>query len=96
LSVSLKKTHREPGFGHRLTEPESVFSSTKILVSKALTGTGGADLALHLAQIIANHPELTRIIEAWPNLPAHIKTVSKTPTESFRTAEKQKETQEYG
>ena len=62
------KTSGEPGFGLGLTAPDLVSSLTKTPLNKVLTKTKQNDSAPYLAQIIEKHPELARLIKAWPRL----------------------------
>ena len=44
---------------------------------KALTKQAETVLASCLAQIVQEYPELARLLEAWPDLPEHIKAAIK-------------------
>jgi len=48
-------------------------------------------LALYLAHIIEQCPELARIIEAWPELPVHIKQSIRTLIEAVKATDKEVE-----
>jgi len=55
---------------HTRGEPDGILSVAlrkhRSLQKKSLTEQKQHDLALYLAQIIQKHPELARLIEAWP------------------------------
>jgi hypothetical protein len=42
---------------------------------------------LYLAHIVEQHPELARVIEAWPELPEHIKQSIKALLETCKTTQ---------
>jgi len=48
------------------------------------------DLALYLACIVEQRPELARIIEAWAELPEHIKLSIKALVETCKTTQGKK------
>jgi len=63
----------ERGFEPRLTDPESVVLPSEALKRQTLSDLPTCDSASCLAPIVQSHPELTKLIEAWPDLSADLR-----------------------
>ena len=53
---------------------ESPTQNTEQSPDKELIDLAGPDFAIYLAKIVQKHPELARLIEAWPALPMQTKS----------------------
>jgi hypothetical protein len=49
----------------------------QVFVNKGLTENKNPVLATGLDKTLQKYPELAQLVEAWPNLPEHIKTAIK-------------------
>jgi hypothetical protein len=82
LLTAEKKTIRPTGFEHPALEPPKT----------AISGSSGAKSDAHDAPKPIQDPTLAKIIDAWPELPEHIKAAIKALVETVGKSNKERRT----